>query len=181
MVEKVIKSDAEWRAELSDMAYKVLRKHGTERAGTHDNFAKDPGTFMCVGCGAPLFEQATKFESGTGWPSFYAPLDPEMVGEKVDRSFFMRRTERIGDLNYQVQDLLGRQRLLLDSRLEGLALQVFHADEAPALVLSELVNDANVRVIQRRCSAGFPQEAGVGLRTVEVLLGEEFQRDRAVE
>ncbi len=93
MVDKVIKTDAEWRAQLSDMAYKVLRKHGTERAGTHDNFAKDPGTFMCAGCGAPLFEQATKFESGTGWPSFYAPLDPEMVGEKTDRSFFMRRTE----------------------------------------------------------------------------------------
>ncbi len=93
VVEKVTKTDAEWRAQLSDMAYKVLRKHGTERAGTHDDFPKVAGTFMCQGCGAPLFEQATKFESGTGWPSFYAPLDPEMVGEKEDRSFFMRRTE----------------------------------------------------------------------------------------
>ncbi len=93
MVEKVIKTDAEWRAQLSDMAFKVLRKHGTERAGTHDNFPKDPGTYMCAGCGAPLFDQATKFESGTGWPSFYAPLDGEMVGEQEDRSFFMRRTE----------------------------------------------------------------------------------------
>ena len=93
MTEKVIKSDAEWRAQLSDMEYKVLRKHGTERAGTHDNFPKEPGTFRCKGCGAPLFEQATKFESGTGWPSFYAPLDPEMVGEREDRSLFMRRTE----------------------------------------------------------------------------------------
>jgi peptide-methionine (R)-S-oxide reductase len=92
-MDKVIKSDAEWRAELSDMAYKVLRKHATERAGTHENFPKDPGTYMCAGCGAPLFEQDTKFESGTGWPSFYQPIDSEMVGETEDRSFFMRRTE----------------------------------------------------------------------------------------
>ena len=92
-MEKVTKSDAEWRAQLSDLAYKVMRKHGTERAGTHDNFPKEPGTFRCKGCGAPLFDQATKFESGTGWPSFYAPKDPEMVGERVDRSFFMKRTE----------------------------------------------------------------------------------------
>ena len=92
-MDKVIKSDAEWRAELSDMAYKVLRKHGTERAGTHDNFPKDAGTYMCAGCGAPLFEQDTKFESGTGWPSFYQPLDEDMVGEKADNSLFMRRTE----------------------------------------------------------------------------------------
>ena len=92
-MDKVIKSDAEWRAELSDMAYKVLRKHATERAGTHEDFPKDPGTYMCAGCGAPLFEQETKFESGTGWPSFYQPVDPEMVGEQVDRSLFMKRTE----------------------------------------------------------------------------------------
>jgi len=92
-MDKVIKSDAEWRAELSDMAFKVLRKHGTERAGTYDNFPKDPGTYMCAGCGAPLFDQDTKFESGTGWPSFFAPLDSELVGEKEDRSLFMRRTE----------------------------------------------------------------------------------------
>jgi len=92
-MDKVIKSDPEWRAELSDMAYKVLRKHATERAGTHDNFPKDAGTYMCAGCRAPLFEQDTKFESGTGWPSFYQPLDSEIVGEKADNSLFMRRTE----------------------------------------------------------------------------------------
>ena len=92
-MDKVVKSDAEWRAQLSDLAYKVTRKHGTERAGTHDNFPKDAGTFRCVCCGAPLFDQQTKFESGTGWPSFYQPIDDEMVGEKEDRSFFMRRTE----------------------------------------------------------------------------------------
>ena len=92
-MEKVVKSDAEWRAQLSDLAYKVTRKHGTERAGTHDNFPKEAGTFMCVCCGATVFESSTKCESGTGWPSFYAPIDPEMVGETEDRSFFMRRTE----------------------------------------------------------------------------------------
>lgn len=92
-MEKVIKSDAEWRAELDDMAYKVLRKHGTERAHTHDNFPKDAGTFFCKGCGAPLFDQAHKFESGTGWPSFYQPMDAEMIGESEDNGFFMRRTE----------------------------------------------------------------------------------------
>jgi peptide-methionine (R)-S-oxide reductase len=95
-MDKVVKSDAEWRAELSDLAYKVTRKHGTERAGTHDNFPKAPGTFRCVCCGAPLFDQADKFESGTGWPSFTRPIDgvrSEIVGEQEDRSFFMRRTE----------------------------------------------------------------------------------------
>ncbi len=92
-MEKVVKSDAEWRAELSDLAYKVMRKHGTERAGTHDNFPKEAGRYTCVGCGTPLFAQETKFESGTGWPSFYEPIAQENVGEKEDRSFFMRRTE----------------------------------------------------------------------------------------
>lgn len=92
-MEKIVKSDAEWRAQLSDEAYRVLRKHGTERAGTNDNFAKDAGTFVCAGCGTPLFDQETKFESGTGWPSFYQPVDAEMVGEKIDRGFFMKRTE----------------------------------------------------------------------------------------
>lgn len=92
-MEKVVKTDAEWRAELDDLEFKVLRKHGTERAFTHDDFPKDPGTYRCKGCGAPLFDQAHKFDSGTGWPSFYQPVDGEMVGERVDRSFFMRRTE----------------------------------------------------------------------------------------
>ncbi len=92
-MEKIVKSDAEWRAQLSDEAYKVARKHGTERAGSHDNFPKEPGTYRCVCCDAPLFDQATKFESGTGWPSFYAPISPELVGETTDRSFFMKRTE----------------------------------------------------------------------------------------
>jgi peptide-methionine (R)-S-oxide reductase len=92
-MDKVVKSDAEWRARLSDLAYKVTRRHGTERAFTHDDFPKAPGTFRCVCCDAPLFDQAHKFDSGTGWPSFWQPLDSEMVGEQEDRSFFMRRTE----------------------------------------------------------------------------------------
>ncbi len=93
IMDKINKSDAEWKAELDADAFRVLRKHGTERAGSHDAFPKAPGTFVCKGCGNPLFSQDTKFESGTGWPSFYAPLDDDAVGETVDRSFFMRRTE----------------------------------------------------------------------------------------
>ncbi len=92
-MEKIEKTDAEWRAQLSDLAYKVTRKHGTERAGSNDHFPKDAGRYHCICCDAPLFDQTTKFESGTGWPSFFAPLDPEVVGETVDRSFFMKRTE----------------------------------------------------------------------------------------
>ena len=92
-MDKVTKSDSEWRAELSELAYKVTRDHGTERAFSHDSFPKDAGQFSCVCCGATLFDQAHKFDSGTGWPSFWAPLDAEMVGEKEDRGFFMRRTE----------------------------------------------------------------------------------------
>jgi len=92
-VDKVVKTDDEWRAQLSPEAYKVTRRHGTERAGSHEDFPKDPGTYSCVCCGAALFDQDDKFESGTGWPSFTRPADPDMVGETEDRSFFMRRTE----------------------------------------------------------------------------------------
>lgn len=91
--DKVVKTDEEWRAQLDDLAYKVTRKHATERAGTHDNFPKGAGTFRCICCDAPLFDAATKFESGTGWPSFYAPLEGDMVGESEDNGWFMRRTE----------------------------------------------------------------------------------------
>ncbi|MEM9249401.1 MAG: peptide-methionine (R)-S-oxide reductase MsrB [Pseudomonadota bacterium] len=90
---KVSKSDDAWRVHLGDLGFKVMRKHGTERAGTHDDFPKAPGAFCCAGCGTPLFDQTTKFESGTGWPSFYAPIDGAPVGESVDTSWFMRRTE----------------------------------------------------------------------------------------
>ena len=90
---RIEKSDEEWRAQLSPEAYKVTRKHGTERAFTHDDFPKAPGTFRCTCCGAPLFDQAQKFESGSGWPSFWAPIADAPVGTTEDRSFFMRRTE----------------------------------------------------------------------------------------
>jgi peptide-methionine (R)-S-oxide reductase len=87
------KAEAEWRAALSPEAFRVLRQHGTERAGTSPlNAEKRPGLFRCAGCGAPLFESATKYESGTGWPSFWAPIEGA-VGTTTDRSFFMLRTE----------------------------------------------------------------------------------------
>jgi peptide-methionine (R)-S-oxide reductase len=92
-LDKVVKTDDEWRAQLSPLAYKVTRKHGTERAGSNEDFPKGPGSYQCVCCGAALFDQDDKFESGTGWPSFTRPMDDRMVGETEDRSFFMRRTE----------------------------------------------------------------------------------------
>jgi peptide-methionine (R)-S-oxide reductase len=94
MVDKVRKSDAEWKAQLSAEQFKVTRKKGTERAfsGEHwDNHA--PGMYRCVCCGMPLFGSETKFDSGTGWPSFSAPVDKANVREESDSSFFMRRTE----------------------------------------------------------------------------------------
>ena len=92
-MDKIVKTDAEWRAQLEDLAYKVTRQHGTERAFTHDNFPKGPGTYHCICCGAPVFDAATKFDSGTGWPSFSAPAGDEMVGESVDKGWFATRTE----------------------------------------------------------------------------------------
>ncbi len=89
----VAKTDAEWRQALSPEAFRVLRQHGTERPGTSPlNAEKRPGTFTCAGCGTALFDAGTKFESGTGWPSFFAPIEGA-VGETSDRSFFMTRTE----------------------------------------------------------------------------------------
>ncbi len=93
MVEKVIKTDEEWKSQLSDLGYKVMRKHGTERAFTHDDFPKAPGMFYCKGCGTAVFDASTKFDSGTGWPSFYAPVEGDVVAESVDNSWFMKRTE----------------------------------------------------------------------------------------
>ena len=91
---KIVKSDAEWRAQLSPEQYRVARQHGTERAFTGEYWnAKAPGTYVCVCCGSKLFDAATKFDSGTGWPSFWAPISPGAVATKSDRSFFMTRTE----------------------------------------------------------------------------------------
>jgi peptide-methionine (R)-S-oxide reductase len=89
----ITRTDAEWRAALSPEAFRVLRQHGTERPGTSPlNAEKRLGTFACAGCGTALFDAGTKFESGTGWPSFFAPIEGG-VAEKTDRSFFMTRTE----------------------------------------------------------------------------------------
>jgi peptide-methionine (R)-S-oxide reductase len=89
----VHKSDAEWKKELTPAQFKVLREHGTERAGSSPLDAeKRKGTFTCAGCGNRLFASDTKFESGTGWPSFYRPLEGA-VGTTADRSWFMVRTE----------------------------------------------------------------------------------------
>jgi len=94
MVEKVRKSDAEWKAQLTGEQYRVARKHGTERAFTGEYWDNHrTGTYRCVCCGTPLFGSDTKFESGTGWPSFTQPLDPANVAEKEDNTFWMRRTE----------------------------------------------------------------------------------------
>lgn len=91
---KIAKTEAEWRAQLTPEAFQVARKHGTERAFSHPyNDEKRAGTFKCVCCGAPLFTSQTKFDSGTGWPSYWAPLTPEAVSEHSDRGFFMVRTE----------------------------------------------------------------------------------------
>jgi len=89
----VTKTDAEWRAILSPEAFRVLRGHGTERAGTSAlNWEKRDGTYACAGCGTALFEASAKYESGTGWPSFFRPI-PGAVATRSDRSFFMTRTE----------------------------------------------------------------------------------------
>jgi len=88
------KTDDEWRDELTPSQYQVLRKHGTEPRGSSPlDKEKRPGTFRCAACGEPLFESRAKFESGTGWPSFYAPLNEEAVATTVDRSYGMTRTE----------------------------------------------------------------------------------------
>ena len=94
MSDRIVKSDEEWRAELSPEAYRVTRRAGTERAftGRYHN-CKEPGTYCCVCCGSPLFSSQTKFDSGTGWPSYWAPLDSSAVTEQVDRTLWMVRTE----------------------------------------------------------------------------------------
>ena len=94
MVDKITKPDEEWRAQLSPEAYQVTRHHGTERPFTGEyNACKDSGTYVCVCCGHPLFSSETKYDSGTGWPSFYQPLAADSVETQTDRSLFMSRTE----------------------------------------------------------------------------------------
>ncbi|MGE0231495.1 MAG: peptide-methionine (R)-S-oxide reductase MsrB [Flavobacteriaceae bacterium] len=94
MAPKITKTDAEWRAQLTPEQYNITRKHGTERAFTGPYWdEKAAGMYKCVCCGAPLFDAQTKFDSGTGWPSFFKPVEGEAVSAHEDRSLFMRRTE----------------------------------------------------------------------------------------
>jgi peptide-methionine (R)-S-oxide reductase len=92
--DRIEKSDDEWRQELTPEQYRICRQKGTERAFTgayHD--CKETGTYHCVACSAPVFSSEAKFDSGTGWPSYFQPVAPESVETQVDRSLFMKRTE----------------------------------------------------------------------------------------
>lgn len=94
MADKITKGEQEWMDQLGFEAFKVMRMKGTERAGTSPlNHEKRDGMFVCAGCGAPLFSSDTKFDSGTGWPSFYQPVNDTAIDEEIDKGFFMTRTE----------------------------------------------------------------------------------------
>ncbi|MBZ0161581.1 MAG: peptide-methionine (R)-S-oxide reductase MsrB [Notoacmeibacter sp.] len=91
---KIVKSNTEWRAQLTPEQYHVTREHGTERAFTGPNWDnKEAGTYSCICCGRALFRSETKYDSGTGWPSFHSPIENDAVSEHKDRSWFMTRTE----------------------------------------------------------------------------------------
>jgi peptide-methionine (R)-S-oxide reductase len=95
---KIRKSDSEWREALTPEQYHVTREKGTERAFTGEYWGtNEKGIYRCVCCGVALFSSEKKFDSGTGWPSFWEPLDPEAVREESDRTFFMQRTEVVCD------------------------------------------------------------------------------------
>ena len=98
MKEKVTKSDQEWQEQLTPEQYRICREKGTETAFTGEySDCHEEGTYQCVCCGNALFNSETKFDSGTGWPSFWAPLESENVRTKSDNTFFMRRTEVLCD------------------------------------------------------------------------------------
>ncbi len=87
------RTPAQLKLHLSNLAYKVTQNGGTERAGSHDDFPKEDGTFHCICCGASLYNMDSKFESGSGWPSFFQPVSTEAVAEKPDNKLWMKRTE----------------------------------------------------------------------------------------
>ena len=128
---EVAYSDEEWRRRLTPEQYYVLREHGTERAGSSPlDREKRAGTFVCAGCELPLFSSETKFDSGTGWPSFYAPLE-DAIGTSEDRSLFFTRTEVHcrrcgGHLGHVFED--GPPPTGLRYCMNGVALQFVPAD-----------------------------------------------------
>ncbi len=94
MTKKIEKPESEWQQQLTPAEYRIIREKGTEAPFTGEYVnAKDPGVYRCRACGTPLFSSSTKYDSGSGWPSFYQPVDKENVAEHEDRSLFMRRTE----------------------------------------------------------------------------------------
>jgi peptide-methionine (R)-S-oxide reductase len=128
-------TDAQWRAQLTDEQYRILREKGTERAFTGKFWNHhEQGTYVCAGCGQPLYESAAKFESGTGWPSFVKPVAADAVAEQSDHSHFMRRTE------------------VLCSRCGGHLGHVFTDGPAPT-GLRYCINSASLKFIPRDASS----------------------------
>jgi peptide-methionine (R)-S-oxide reductase len=132
---EIEKSDDEWRRILSSAQYDVLRRHGTERPGSSPlNGEKRKGTYVCAGCELPLFPSETKYESGTGWPSFFRPL-ANAIGTKEDRSLFMTRTEVHcrrcgGHLGHVFND--GPRPTGLRYCMNGIAMKFMPASDSPA-------------------------------------------------
>jgi peptide-methionine (R)-S-oxide reductase len=94
MTDEIQKSDQEWARQLTPEQFRITRQHGTERAFTGEYWdEKSPGTYRCVCCGEPLFDSKTKYDSGTGWPSFYQPISPDKVEAEEDQTLGMRRVE----------------------------------------------------------------------------------------
>ncbi len=133
MMSTIEKTDSEWRQQLSPETYHVTREHGTERAGTSPlNQEKRHGMFHCVGCGNAVFPSDAKFETGTGWPSFYEPVAPHSIGTTIDHKFFMTRTEvHCADCNSHLGHVFpdGPKPTGLRYCINGVALEFMPEDE----------------------------------------------------